>query len=298
MIGVIRKNKSDIVYCSSTRAVLSVGIAAFVLGKPVVWYLQTLQKSYGVFDEAAMFLSSRIGVISGKTNKIFSAAQKNKYGSKIRPVPLGLKLEQYTYHDRKSGLTDPEGFVVITVGKISEEKGHAELFDACELASKKIGKSLTLLVLGEPDRSDPGYFKRLQEKAKKGTTNVKFVGWVDGVEALSAYYRKADIFVLASVSEGLPRSVMESMAFGTPVIATDVGGTSDLVVDGVTGLLINVESSAMLADALVKMYMNPSLRDVLRIRARKHVENNHNYQNYSACLSELVLGYVDDRKKL
>jgi glycosyltransferase involved in cell wall biosynthesis len=69
----------------------------------------------------------------------------------------------------------------------------------------------------------------------------------------------ADIFVLPSVSEGLPISILEAMTTGLPVVATRVGGVPELVEDGVTGFVVPSENSAELAKALNRLLDDPSL---------------------------------------
>ena len=82
----------------------------------------------------------------------------------------------------------------------------------------------------------------------------------------------ADLFVLSSRSEGLPVSVLEAMAARLPVVATDVGGTAELVVEGETGFLVPPADPEALADAVEQLLRNPELRDRLGAAARRRAE--------------------------
>ena len=66
--------------------------------------------------------------------------------------------------------------------------------------------------------------------------NIRFIGWIDDVNEI---FSMIDLFVLPSLSESLPVSIIEAMSFGIPVVATDVGGVPEIVADGETGYIIS-----------------------------------------------------------
>jgi glycosyltransferase involved in cell wall biosynthesis len=81
-----------------------------------------------------------------------------------------------------------------------------------------------------------------------------------------------DIFVLSSVSEGLSNTILEAMATGLPVVATRVGGADELVLDGVTGLLVTPSSSHEMANALRQLRSNPRTRRQMGAAGRARAE--------------------------
>jgi len=85
---------------------------------------------------------------------------------------------------------------------------------------------------------------------------VQFVGWVD---SLDRDIQNADIVILPSHTEGFPRVVIESMLLRTPVIATPVGGIPEAIIDGKTGLIVNVNDAEMLASAIESLIADPQL---------------------------------------
>lgn len=101
---------------------------------------------------------------------------------------------------------------------------------------------------------------------------VEFLGWVEEPERLARLYANADALVLASVREGFPTVVGEALACGTPVIATDVGGVSEVVSEEVTGRLIPADDDVALTNALTEVIENPALFAAMRPAARRVAE--------------------------
>jgi glycosyltransferase involved in cell wall biosynthesis len=86
-------------------------------------------------------------------------------------------------------------------------------------------------------------------------THVRFVGEQEDV---APYLQEMEVYVQSSVAEGMPNSILEAMAAGLPVVATAVGGTPELVVDGQTGLLVPPRDPAGLAMALTTLLSDPT----------------------------------------
>jgi glycosyltransferase involved in cell wall biosynthesis len=99
--------------------------------------------------------------------------------------------------------------------------------------------------------------------------NVTFLGRRDDVHALLP---QADLFVLSSVTEGLPMTLLEAMASGLPIVSTDVGGISEVVARGATGLLVPSRSPARLADAILELAGDPGRAAQMGIAGRRRVE--------------------------
>jgi len=156
----------------------------------------------------------------------------------------------------RSTLDTPEGAVVIVViGRLVAEKGYPELFQAVA------GLDAYLWVVGERLDSDhaPSIDAALAdlENDPERAERVRLLGYRDDVPALLA---AADLFVLPSHREGMPRSIIEAMMSGLPVVATDIRGAREEVVDGATGLLVPVGDVDALAAALGRLAADPDLR--------------------------------------
>ncbi|MGD9537687.1 MAG: glycosyltransferase family 4 protein [Alphaproteobacteria bacterium] len=148
----------------------------------------------------------------------------------------------------RAGIGTPDDRVVIlTVGRLVAEKGYPELFEAMR------GLDAELWVAGERLASDHARSVAPPEDL----ANLRLLGHRKDVPDL---LRGADIFVLPSHREGMPRSIIEAMMTGLPVVATDIRGSREEVVAGETGLLVPVDDPAALRKALAALIADQSLR--------------------------------------
>jgi glycosyltransferase involved in cell wall biosynthesis len=172
---------------------------------------------------------------------------------------------------------DPGGFPVgeahsgrprlVTVGRLAAPKDAVTLVRAL---SALRGRSFEAVFVGDgPDR--PAVEEEVRRLGLESV--VELLGERDDVPELLA---TADVFVLSSHSEGLPLSILEAMATGLPVVASNVGGVSEVVVEGDTGLLVPPGDAQSLAAAIERLLEDPVLRRRLgeagRIRAAEHFD--------------------------
>ncbi|MBW2065843.1 MAG: glycosyltransferase [Deltaproteobacteria bacterium] len=145
---------------------------------------------------------------------------------------------------QKLGLK-PREKAVIVIANLIPYKGHSDLFRAVALAIRKVPE-IRLIVVGE-DRGIGNYLKREASLLGIGEA-VKFLGqrW-DVPELLAA----SDLSVLASHEEGFSNVILESMAAGLPVVATDVGGNREAIVDGETGWLVPPRNPVVMAEKII-----------------------------------------------
>lgn len=119
---------------------------------------------------------------------------------------------------------------------------------------------------------------------------VRFLGWVSEQTRLAELYRSADALVLPSLHEGFPTVVGESLACGTPVIATDVGGIREVVHDGKSGRLIPPEDDAALTRALEEVVRRPEDFRAMRTEARRRAEERLSPEVIGEALSRIFAG--------
>ena len=150
--------------------------------------------------------------------------------------------------------------VVLYVGKLSPGKGAAELAAAARLITQTVPDAVFVFVGdGAVALADEPWLRR--------------VGPLPNAEVL-ALYAAADVVVVPSiVPEALSRVILEAMTAGRPVVGTQVGGTPELVVDGVTGFLVKPNDPVGLARAIERLLLDEPLRLRLGGQARRHVED-------------------------
>lgn len=163
---------------------------------------------------------------------------------------------------------------LVSVGRLKAPKDFATLVAAM---SRLEPGTFQLTVVGDgPDR------EALEEQARTAGLehDVSFLGEREDVLNL---VDDADIFVLSSRSEGLPMSVLEAMAGGKPVVASSVGGVPELVVDGVTGMLVPPGDASALADALRELIPAEGVRRRLGEAGRRRLEEEFSLERWREC---------------
>jgi glycosyltransferase involved in cell wall biosynthesis len=123
---------------------------------------------------------------------------------------------------------------------------------------------------------------------------VYFLGPVPNRE-MPALMRAADIIAYATrEGEGIPRALLEGMACGKPVVATEVAGIPEAVIDGVTGFVVKPRDIAALADRLSILLVDDSLRREMGLKARRHVEAEFNYDTVIPKIAALLREVASD----
>ena len=188
------------------------------------------------------------------------------HAGKVRVIASGIDVEKFA-QCRKGRDRASEQIIVGNMGVLEERKGQGFLL-AAAAQLKARGLNLQYRIAGE------GALRRglEQQAVELGLAdNVQFFGFVtDSAEFLSSI----DLFVMPSLFEGLGVAVLEAMAAGKAVIATRVGGLTESVLDGVTGILVAPKDAAALADAIEKLLRDWPLALALGCRgverARQH----------------------------
>ena len=197
---------------------------------------------------------------------------------RLRIVHCGIQPALY----QAGGEAGGEGHVVF-VGRLDPVKGVTLLLEAFA-AVKARHPQARLTVAGDgPARS------RLEARARDLGLEVAFPGYLDEAQ-VADLLASAAMLVLPSFAEGLPVVLMEALASRIPVIATQVAGVSELVVDGVSGLIVPPGDVAGLARAMDRLLGDPDLRARMGEAGRARVEAEHDIQTEAAWLAELFAG--------
>ena len=194
---------------------------------------------------------------------------------KIVIIPNGVDPARFAGH--RSGTTLRR---VIAVGNLRPEKGHDVLIDAAPHVLRRYPDARFDIVGGGPLR--PSLIERAAER--RVAHAVTFLGQRDDV---AAQLDAADLFVLPSRMEAFPNAVLEAMAAGLPVVASDAGGIPELVDDGRTGLLAPVGDPVALADRICQLIADPDAAARLGAAARLQVGNRYSFDRMVAAFEAL-----------
>ena len=278
----IRKLQPDLIHANSIRSGLVATTASIGIKIPVIWHLQDELPRHPLSILIRLFAvcSRRIRLmpVSRATGESFRGRIPQLLGKHLQEqvVHNGIELEKFEI-DRtnrrriRTELDLSENELVIgIVGQITPRKGQLELIETFARTQKQMPSS-TLLVVGTPIfNKDEVYLEKLKETARDlGIENrVKFLG---SRRDVAAVMQTLDLLVINSKSEALVLVAIEAMACGTPIIATAVGGTAEIIKHRKNGWLVPFGDERALSEAIVTLSREPEMRRLFADESKKYV---------------------------
>lgn len=163
---------------------------------------------------------------------------------------------------------------VLFMAWLQKEKGVLDLVQAMPEVLRSVPEaSFVIAGRGIAGSETPESIERLAHRLGVAHA-LRFAGWVNG-EQKNRLLRQCDLFALPSYCEGLPVALLEAMAWGVPVVATQVGGIPDVIKDRVNGLLVDPGQPAALARAIVDLLADDALRRQVREAAHRDVARRY-----------------------
>lgn len=219
------------------------------------------------FGDSALFDPAR-GRAGRRHFTLYNAVDTNA----IRPAEDGDARERL-----KESLGLAGKRVVGVVGRLRGEKGQAELVALMPSVIAAVGDAVLVIVGDGPDREG---LRALAERSGVGE-RVLGVGWRSHAETC-ALYAAMDVVAVPSAFEGFSLAAAEAMAAGIPVVARDVDGLREVVVDGETGYLVSAARGEGFVAPLVRVLKNPRLAEALGRAGRERVERLFSLEQYRA----------------
>jgi glycosyltransferase involved in cell wall biosynthesis len=181
-------------------------------------------------------------------------------------IPNGIDLGEWPPSPIQSITATP---TIICVANFRPRKRHRDLIESLGILLRR-GVQVRCRLVGDGDVR-----REVEALVRQQQLNgiVQFTGSRTPQE-VQMLLRSSDIFVLPSLWEGMPGSVMEAMAAGLPVVGTDVAGTRELVLDGTTGYLVPAKNPQQLAARLQRLLEDPALRVRMGEEGRKRIEQH------------------------
>lgn len=273
---LLKRHRPDAVFCANhghQRAIWAMMHVCGESGIPAATYLLGMPDAYDTdkpqhqprMDEL-MWKAARFVLVNAIAVGDAHGRERGLPIDKVAVVPNGVPDRIALHRRRLTG----QSLRVGTMGRLSALKGIHHLVSAVHALVDQ-GVSVELAVAGEGAELEP--LRALA--ARFGIADrVRFVGFVPDEDA-DEFLMGLDVFVLASLSEGLPFSVMEAMRAELPIVASRVGGLPEMLSHGESGLLVDPGDEVALAHAIAQLHADPDLADRLGKAARKHFEERY-----------------------
>jgi len=228
--------------------------------------------------------------ISNYNRELIISECRGNFQDKVMIVHCGVNTEVFPYRFHKTPHEKGEQpFTILCVGSLHEVKGQEFLIRACHKLQER-GIDFRCHFIGDgPDRESLAGIA-----SETGISEKVYFHGQQKQAAIARLLQEADVLVAPSVPtrdgrrEGIPVVLIEAMSSGVPVIASNLSGIPELVVDGYSGLLVPPRDSAALFDALEKYYHDPGLRERMRQSGRKKVVDEFDLFKNAASLVGLL----------
>ena len=263
----LKKNHVDILICNLNKDVRVAGLAARLVRTPVVIARHGMLLCGNKWRHKMSLLHLTDGIL---TNSRTIREAYQSYGwfepDFVEVIYNGMEIKSDVLPVDFSE-PYPGKKIILAAGRLSPQKDFPTLIEAAEHLNRK-RKDLVFLIAGRGG----------EEKALKAhiarkhlEETVHLVGYFKSIDSL---LKGCDLFVLSSVFEGMPNVVMEAMAQGKAVVATDVNGVRELMEDGKTGLIVPPRDPEELAGAIESLINRPELLDQFGQAGKERVETS------------------------
>lgn len=216
-----------------------------------------------------------------------------KRSSWVEWMSSSLSDADLAAHGRDPTLSDE--VALLHVGRVTRPKGHTFLVELLSHLNQEFpAKKFFLTCVGKSE----GPVKAEAQKRADELGVASQITWLDGVprsEALS-FMDKADIFVFPSLWEGTPKAVLEALARGLPVVASDVGGIPSLIRNEETGILVRPHDSRALTEGVARMITNKKLREKCARNGLEFARSKTVAAQAKVMIDHLARHYRDDKR--
>lgn len=284
---LMRQRKISAVH-SNSMTVLSGALAAKVTGLPHIWHIHEIFDESATFGKVYAFLIAQLSThVVGVSQAVVDNLQhwNPKIGRKTSVIYNGIDLCRYDNQAlaatsvRQAWGVQPHQPLIGVVGRLSSRKGQREFIEACGKIAPDFPDSRFALI-GDCVPGQEAYMDELKQfGASQGIGDrLIFAGYRSDIPAVA---HALDILVLPSIkSDSLPTVLLEAMAASRPVIATKTGGSSEIVANGTTGLLIDVGIDDI-ANGLRTLLTSPdSERQTMGRLGRLRLENQFSMESF------------------
>jgi len=279
---ILKERQIDLVYLNTSASIWAAK-AAKLLGIPVISHIREDLRGLNnlIMRAKIKFWSDRILLISNWMKNFIRTGK-----AVVIHNTVDIADFQHLDPDRIRLEFNIKNKIIVFVGSLEERKGIKYLLKAFPLIKASIPDA-KLLIVGKPLPGQKNYLNMLKSMAKD--KDIIFAGArPDVYDVLSA----GDILAAPSLSEAFGRILIEAMACGKPVVATNVGGIPEIVENGKTGLLVPPKDEKSLADAVIKLFTDKALADSMGLAGKKRAGTYFNIGTQIKEIEEVLDGYL------
>lgn len=260
---------------TNTSVIPTFGIAAFFARVKHCWYVRELvDEDFNCYYLFGTSFSRKLINFLSELVFVNSKFVQSRYIRYVKKKKLKLMYQSVNCSYIKQTEKDTKQITLLILGTVSEFKGQSQAILATEeLLNRDI--KVQLYVVGPVM---PNYLKELKSLiSKKNQDKIYFTG---STSVPYEYYAKADIVLVCSQNEAMGRVTIEAMKMAIPVIASNRGGSVELIQDGFNGYLYEYGDSLDLADKILKL-VDPYMRKTLGENGKKWAEQNFNQDKFT-----------------
>ncbi len=286
----LKQHKTDILICNLNKDVRVAGLAARIAGTPVVLARHGMLLCSRKWKHRLTLTKLTDGII---TNSKTIQETYAGYGwfpkDFVKVIYNGIVIPEYVEQVDFS-TRFPGKKIIYSAGRLSEQKGFKYLIEAAQILQKN-RNDLVFSVSGEGKLASV-----LQKQVDEAGLHDSFV-FEGFAPDIFPYLKGCNLFVLASLFEGMPNVVMEAMAMEKPVIATDVNGARELMQDGKTGLIVPPADAVALANAIGSLIDNSEKLQVFGEAGKERVSKYFTIKRMTDALETYLLSKLESAKK-
>ncbi|MBN1273255.1 MAG: glycosyltransferase family 4 protein [Candidatus Aminicenantes bacterium] len=286
--GIIKKYQPDIVHTDGSRIQLYASLGIRGTRAKLLWHVRESVRDLPLYDGFLALASNKILCVS-------HSVKKKRFGwcpwvyPKIEVIYNGVDLKKF-FRDKREGASfrkkwsiPPKEYLLGNIGLLAPVKGHPTLLRALRILSKNF-PHVRLLIMGKT--VDLRYYDRLRGMAGdwRIDKNLMFKGPEENIKGVLS---GIDIFILTSQREGFSRALLEAMACSLPIVASNVSGNKEAIINGKTGLLVPYGNARLTAEAIAYLIKHPEEARRMGREARKYAKEKFSIENHVLKIQEL-----------
>lgn len=303
LMKLMKRYKIDLVHTLASTANYWGRLSARLKGIPIILAKEAnleVKRSY-IANQIDRYLSffTDVIIVNSSATKEFLVKKKGIKPDKIIMIHEGIDVSEFNMQidcspQKREFNIGKDTPVVGIIGRLAPQKNHKMFLDAARIIFERLPQTKFLIVGGGALRETLESYSRKLGLA----SNVLFTGAREEREDIIEMYKIIDVFALSSSWEGSPYVLKEAMAAGKPIVATDVGGNSEIVTDGETGYIVPPENPEAFVEAILKILEDKELAKKMGLAGRRRMEQYFSVEKMVQQVEELYDSLVREKIKI